>query len=94
MSSLKAQGTKAFIWDFSGKMAMHGMGFVVSIFYNNQKLIPLTQVISFSFVIGAFSAVQNTKLRKELNYALLTKVGFVASLLSGVVGISLALILL
>jgi len=32
MSTLKAQGTKAFIWDFSGKMAMHGMGFVVSIF--------------------------------------------------------------
>ncbi len=29
MSDLKAQGTKAFIWDFSGKMAMHGMGFVV-----------------------------------------------------------------
>jgi len=32
MSTLKQQGTKAFIWDFSGKIAMHGMGFVVSIF--------------------------------------------------------------
>ena len=164
MESLKAQGTKAFIWDFSGKMAMHGMGFIVSIFlarllepsdfglvamvmviigiagvfsdvglgaaliqrrrvlpihyssvfffnitigalltfltylsapliadfYDNKELIPLTQVISFSFVIGAFSAVQSTKLRKELNYALLTKVAFIASLMSGVVGISLA----
>ncbi len=164
MDNLKVQGTKAFIWDFSGKMAMHGMGFVVSIFlarllepsdfgliamvmviigiarifsdvglgaaliqrrrvlpihyssvfffnitigalltlltflasplianfYDNQELIPLTQVVSFSFVIGAFSAVQTTKLRKELNYALLTKVAFAASLISGVVGISLA----
>ena len=164
MDKLKTQGTKAFIWDFSGKMAMHGMGFVVSIFlarllepsdfglvamvmviigiagifsdvglgsaliqrrrvlpihyssvfsfnvtigalltlltflaapliasfYNNQELIPLTQVISFSFVIGAFSAVQSTKLRKELNYALLTKVAFISSLISGIVGISLA----
>ena len=164
VDNLKTQGTKAFIWDFSGKMAMHGMGFVVSIFlarllepsdfglvamvmviigiagifsdvglgaaliqrrrvlpihyssvfffnitvgalltlltylsapliasfYNNQELIPLTQVISFSFVIGAFSAVQSTKLRKELNYALLTKVAFISSLISGIVGISLA----
>ena len=164
LSTLKQQATKAFIWDFVGKMAMHGMGFIVSIFlarllepsdfglvamvmviigiagifsdvglgtaliqrrrvrpihyssvfffnisvgallsvltffaasfiadfYNNEALIPLTQVISLSFVIGAFSAVQSTKLRKELNYALLAKVGFSASFISGVVGISLA----
>lgn len=32
MSNLKAQGTQAFIWDFSGKMAMQGTGFIVSIF--------------------------------------------------------------
>jgi len=129
MSTLKAQGTKAFIWDFSGKLALNGMGFVVSIFlarllepsdfglfamvivviviagvfsegglsvaliqrrrtlpihyssvfyfnvliaalltlflflsasliadfYHNQALIPLVQVISFSFIIGALS---------------------------------------
>lgn len=164
MPNLKVQGTKAFIWDFSGKIMMHGMGFIVSIFlarllepsdfglvamvmivigiagifndvglgsaliqrrrvlpihyssvfyfnitigalltlltyasapliadfYNNKLLIPLTQVISFNFIIGAFSAVQSTKLRKELNYALLTKIRFVASFISGVVGISLA----
>ena len=63
---------------------------IIADFYNNQELIPLTQVISFSFVIGAFSAVQSTKLRKELNYALLTKIAFISSLISGVVGISLA----
>ena len=48
---------------------------LIANFYDNQELIPLTQVISLSFVIGAFSAVQNTKLRKELNYALLTTLG-------------------
>ncbi len=164
MSSLKVQGTKAFIWDFSGKIARQGMGFVVSIFlarllepsdfgliaiamviivianiftdsglglaliqrrrvlpihyssvfyfnvavgillvlitflsasliaefYNNQALIPLTQVLSFSFIIGALSAVQSTKLRKELNYALLTKMNLTASLISGIIGVSLA----
>jgi len=165
MNDLKAQGTKAFIWDFFGKMATHGMGFVVSIFlarllepsdfgliamimvivgiasvftdvglggaliqrrrvhpvhyssvfyfniiigtlltlityfsapwisefYNTQEIIPLTQVMSLLFVINAFSSVQSTRLRKELEYALLTKIGLISSLASGVVGVLLAL---
>ena len=164
MDNLKAQGAKAFIWDFAGKMANQGMGFVVSIFlarllepsdfgliamvmviigiaavftdmglvaaliqrrrvrpvhyssvfyfnlfvgliltlltylsapwisefYNNKELLPLTQVMSLSFVIGALSSVQSTRLRKELNYALLTKISLISSLLSGIIGISLA----
>lgn len=165
MSDLKAQGTKAFIWDFSGKMAMHGTGFIVTIFlarllepaefglvamvmviigiaqiftdvglgsaliqrrrvlpvhyssvfyfniligflltlitflsasliadfYNNDQLIPLAQVMSLAFIINAFSSVQATKLRKEINYAALTKANFIASLLSGIMGVFLAL---
>jgi len=165
MSTLKQQGTKAFIWDFFGKMATHGMGFIVSIFlarllepsdfglialimviisiatvftdvglggaliqrrrvhpvhyssvfyfnivigflltlityfsapwisefYNNQELLPLTQVMSLLFIVNAFSSVQSTRLRKELNYALLTQIRLISSLISGVVGISLAL---
>ena len=164
MSSLKEQGKKAFIWDFFGKMATHGMGFIVSIFlarlldpadfgliamvmviigiadvftdvglgsaliqrrkvtrihyssvfyfniaiglllafityisapwisefYNSEQLLPLTQVMSFLFFINAFSNVQSIRLRKELNYALLTKISFVSSLLSGIIGVSLA----
>ena len=164
MSALKQQGIKAFIWDLSGKLATHGMGFVVSIilarilepsdfgliamvlvvigiasifsdvglgsaliqrrrvrpvhfssvfyfnitlgtllsiltyflapyianFYDNKALVTLTQVISPMFLIGAFSAVQSTKLRKELNYALLTKVTFLSSLIGGTIGILLA----
>lgn len=165
MDNLKAQGTKAFIWDFLGKMATHGMGFVVTIFlarllepsdfgliamilviigiatvftdvglssaliqkrrvhashytsvfyfnivigslltlityfsapwisafYNSKQLLPLTEVMSLSFIISSFSSVQRTRLRKELNYALLTKIGFISSFISGIIGISLAL---
>ncbi len=164
MSSLKKQGTTAFLWDLLGKIANNGMGFIVSIFlarllevsdfgmiamvmviigitqvftdvglggaliqrrrvlsvhyssvfyfnifiafilsiityfsasaignfYNNAELIPLAEVMSLSFVIAAFSSVQNVKLRKELNYALLTKMNLISSFISGVVGISLA----
>jgi len=32
MSSLKQQGTKAFIWNFFGKLAKNGMSFIVSVF--------------------------------------------------------------
>lgn len=46
--------------------------------------------MSISFLLGALSSVQNTRLRKELNYALLTKIGLISSLISGVIGISLA----
>lgn len=59
-------------------------------FYHSDALVPLAQVMSLSFIINAFSSVQSTKLRKELNYAALTKARFVASLVSGVVGVSLA----
>ena len=31
MDNLKEKGFKAFVWDFFGKMATHGMGFIVSI---------------------------------------------------------------
>jgi len=162
--NLKAKGVVAFIWDFSGKLASNGMGFIISIFlarllepaefgliamvmvvigiaavfsdsglgvaliqrrrvlpihyssvfyfniaiaillalitffsassiaefYDNEELIPLAQVMSFSFIIGALSSVQSIRLRKELNYALLTKITLISSLISGVVGIILA----
>jgi len=164
MDDLKSKGTTAFIWDFFGKMAKQGMGFVVTIFlarllepsdfgqiamimvivgiadvfsdiglggaliqrkrvlpvhyssvfylnisvgillalilffsaegvaafYENEQLIPLAQVISFTFILNAFSSVQVTKLRKELNFALITKVSFLSSFFSGIIGVSLA----
>jgi O-antigen/teichoic acid export membrane protein len=164
MPTLKQQGTKAFIWDFFGKFARNGMGFIISIFlarllepsdfgliamvmvivgmasiftdtglggaliqrrrvlpvhytsvfyfniiiaslltiitclsaskisefYNNSELIPLAEIMSLSFIISAFSSVQNIKLQKELNFALLTRTMLIASFVSGVIGVSLA----
>jgi len=164
MDDLKSKGTKAFIWDFFGKMAKQGMGFVVTIFlarllepsdfgqiamimvivgiadvfsdiglggaliqrkrllpvhyssvfylnitvgaflslalflsaewigvfYENEKLVPLAKVISLIFILNAFSAVQVTKMRRELNFSQITKMNFLSSLISGIIGISLA----
>ena len=164
MDNLKTKAKTAFIWDFLGKFARNGMGFIVTIFlarllepsdfgliamvmviigmaevfmdvgltsaliqrrrvhpvhyssvfyfnisvglflalltyfsaswisefYDNEQLIPLVQVMSFLFIINALSGVQSTRLKKELNFALLTKLMLISSLISGVVGISLA----
>ena len=164
MDNLKSKGTRAFFWDFFGKMARHGTSFIVMIFlarllepsefglvamimvivmvamvftdvglggaliqrrrvllvhyatvfyfnifiggiltlitffsaewisefYNNEQLVPIVQVISPLFFINAFSSTQVNKLRKELNYAALTKADVSAAILSGTVGISLA----
>lgn len=164
MSSLKQQGKAAFIWDFGGKLARHGMSFIVSMilarlltpadfglvamvmvivgvagiftdvglgsalvqrrfvpdlyyssvfyfnlvvgallttvffflapwiaaFYHNEALTALSRVVAFSFLINAFSAVQTTRLRKALDYALLTKANLLSALLSGLLGILLA----
>ncbi len=62
----------------------------ISEFYNNEKIVSLMQVMSIIFVINAFSSTQNSKLRKELNYAALAKANVSASVLSGVLGITLA----
>lgn len=164
MDNLRGKATTAFIWDFFGKIARSGMGFIISIFlarllepsefgliamvmviigmaeiftdiglggaliqrrrvlpihytsvfyfnisiasvltaatyfsastiadfYNNAELIPLAEVMSISFIIGAFSSLQSIKLRKELNYGLLTRMQLISAFTSGVVGVSLA----
>ncbi len=164
MDNLKEKAKKAFIWDFFGKIARSGMGFIVSIFlarllepsefgliamvmviigiaqiftdvglggalvqrrrtlpvhydsvfyfnifvasiltaityfsapaiadfYNTTELIPLAEAMSFLFLIAALTSVQNIKLRKELNYALMTKISLTSGFISGVIGVSLA----
>jgi len=62
----------------------------VAVFYDSPELELLTQVMAVSFVLSAFGSVQATKLRKDLNYAALTRASFIASLLSGGVGVALA----
>lgn len=164
MDDLKAKGFRAFVWDFLGKMARHGTGFIVTIFlarllepsdfgliamimvfvyvamiftdvglggaliqrrkvlpvhyasvfyfnifvgailtlmvfffatvisdfYENEKLIPITQVLSTLFLINAFGSIQTNKLRRELNYSALAKAEVSAAVLSGVTGVTIA----
>lgn len=63
----------------------------ISVFYDNEALVPVIQVTSVLFVINAFSSVQMSKLSKELNYKALAKSDVSAAVLSGLTGIGLAI---
>jgi len=164
MSELKSKGTRAFAWDFLGKLAKNGLSIIVMIFlarllepsdfgmvamvmvvvgmagiftemglggaliqrrrtldihyssvfyfnifialfltliiylsaphianfYNNNDLVPLVQVLSLSFLLNAISSIQRVRLRKVLNYKLLTQTELQSSVLSAILAVSSA----
>lgn len=60
-------------------------------FFNRQELVALTRVSSFTMIIGALAIVQQTRLTKRIDFKTQTKITLIASILSGIVGIALAL---
>lgn len=64
----------------------------IASFFNREELIPLTRVSSLSLVIGALSMVQQTRLTKRIDFKTQTKITLIASVTSGVVGITMAII--
>jgi len=165
MSSLKAKGIEAFIWDFFGKILIYGSSFMVTLvlarlltpadfgiiamlmamigiasilfdiglagaliqrkrvleihyasvfyfnmavgfsltlliflfapsiaeFYNNLALEKYLKSMSIIFTLIAFHTVQTVILKRDLNYKQLTKLNFMASFSSGILGVTLAL---
>ena len=61
-------------------------------FFKRQELVALTRVISINMVLGAFGLVQRTRLTKQIDFKTQTKITFIASVLSGLVGITMALL--
>jgi teichuronic acid exporter len=62
----------------------------IAAFYNQPILTPLTRALSLTIVINSFGMVQNTILTKQINFKGLTKISLTASILSGIIGVSLA----
>jgi len=60
-------------------------------FFQRQELVALVRVTSVSLVIGAFAIVQQTKLTKRLDFKTQMKISLSASVVSGGIGIALAL---
>ena len=62
----------------------------IAAFYNQPVLTPLTRALSLTMVINSFGMIQGTMLQKEINFKSMTQVSLIASVLSGIIGISLA----
>lgn len=62
----------------------------ISAFYNQPILIPLTRVLSLTIIINSFGMIQNIMFIKQINFKILTKVSIIASVMSGIIGVTLA----
>lgn len=62
----------------------------ISRFFNEPQLSIIVQVISLGIIVNAFSIVQRARLTKKINFRLQTKISIIASLVSGIIGISMA----
>ena len=65
---------------------------LIADFFNREELVALTQVSSLGLIIGALALVQQTRLTKKLDFKSQAKITLVASLVSGIVGIAMALL--
>ena len=63
---------------------------LISNYYDEPILTPLSRIVFLSFLFSAFGVVQNAKLLKEINYKLITKSNIVAILISYSVALALA----
>lgn len=59
-------------------------------FFNQPQLIPLTRVMGSVVIINAFAIIQRTILVKKVDFKTQTKVSLIASVMSGVIGIAMA----
>lgn len=62
----------------------------IAAFYNQPILTPLMRALSITIIINSFGLIQNTILIKQINFKTTTKVNMIAGILSGIVGIFLA----
>lgn len=85
----------AFVSNFALSIFLYTILFftapLIASFFGRDELVLLTRISSLSIIIGSFSLVQRTLLTKRIDFKSQTKVTFIASLVSGVVGISFAL---
>ena len=64
----------------------------IAAFYGQPILTPLTRALSLTVVINSFGLIQDTILRREINFKVKTKVSVIAGMLSGLTGIAMAVL--
>ncbi len=64
----------------------------IAAFFNREELIALTRVSSVSMIVGALALVQRVRLTKRIDFKTQTKITIISYVISGVVGVTMALL--
>ena len=64
----------------------------IAAFYKQPILTPLTRAMSLIIVVNSFGLIQSTILSKKIDFKTQTKVSLIASIMSGIIGVTLAAI--
>lgn len=65
---------------------------LIAKFFDREELVSLTRVSSVGMIIGALGIVQHTRLTKRIDFKTQTKITLIASLISGALGIVMAVL--
>lgn len=86
----------AFIINFVMSLILYAIVFfcspLIADFFGREELVALTRVSSFAMVIGALAIVQQVRLTKRIDFKTQTKITLIASVVSGLIGIAMALL--
>ena len=63
----------------------------ISFFYEEPQLVPLIRVLCITLIISGIGLIQRTILTKKIDFKLQTKISLVSALLSGGIGIAMAM---
>lgn len=63
---------------------------LISVFYQQPLLGPLTYALSLNLVINAFGVVQVTLLTRHIDFKTQLKIGVIATIISGAIGVAMA----
>lgn len=84
-----------FICNLTMSLLLYGVTFLcaplIADFFSREELTPLVRVSSLGLIIGALGMVQQTRLTKRIDFKTQTKITLVATAVSGLLGIGMAL---
>lgn len=63
----------------------------IAIFFEDEKLILISRIVSLRIIFSAFSVIQLAKLKIDLNFKLITKINLATTLLTSIISILAAL---
>jgi teichuronic acid exporter len=72
-------------------LALFFLAAPISFFYEEPQLVPLIRVLCITLIISGIGLIQRTILTKRIDFKLQTKISLVSALLSGGIGIAMAM---